>query len=74
MEQAAGNSAVYVAENTTEDVAVDALDDGATRVDASVAGEPRECESNPEEISAGVDGAFTDESIPSFDAQWQLGQ
>lgn len=74
MEQAAGNSAVYVAKNAAQDVAADVLEDAASRVDASVAGEPREYESNAEEISAGVDGAFTDESIPSIEAQQQLEQ
>jgi hypothetical protein len=29
-------------------------------------------ESNAEEISAGVDGAFTDEIVPSVEAQRQL--
>ncbi len=63
-----------VAENSAEEVAVDALDDAATRVDASVAGEQRECKSNAEENSASVDEAFTAEIFPSIQAQQQSEQ
>lgn len=77
-EAVAGNSAVYVPENTAEEVAVGALDDGDARVDASAADSKedaaREDELDAEENSASVDEAFTDESIQSVEAKQQLEQ